>query len=431
MEYLWTKGLEPPVYPQLVGDQKTDVLVIGGGMAGVLCALRLHRAGVDSMLVEAKQIGLGITKGTTAVVSAQHSTLYQDLIRQLGLEGAKTYLDANLQAVAQFRRLAEDISCDFEDTPSILYSRTDRNKMEQEAAAVQSLGFGAEFLTETPLPHRIAGAVAFPGMAQFHPLKFLYGAAKGLRIFENTFVQRLENTTAYTTDGCIRAKKVIVATHFPFINRHGLYFLKLYQKRSFVIAIEHPEPLGCTLEAQAESGVYLRSYGNLLLIGGGDRRTGKKGEDFDVPRAFVRRFYSDAKEVFAWANQDCISLDGVPYIGTYSRSCPNVFVASGFNAWGMTGSMVAAEILTELVLERKNPYPFVFDPSRSMISPQYFTNLGESMIHFVTPTKKRCPHMGCALQWNPVEQSWDCPCHGSRFDQNGHLIDNPAKKDCF
>lgn len=322
MEFLWTKEASPPSFPTLEGDRDTGVLIIGGGMAGVLCALQLQEAGADYLLVEGAKIGGGMTRGTTAVLTAQHDTLYQDMIKKFGEEKAGLYLKANLRAVEQFRRRSRDIPCEFEERPSIMYSLHDRSLMQREAAAVRSLGLAADFITETPMPFPVAGAVRFNGMAQFHPLQFLYGAARGLHIYENTFVTKLEGTTAITKRGRIHAEKVIVATHYPFINSHGLYFAKLYQKRSFVIALENGPELGCTIEDAAAGGVYLRNYKNLLLVGQGDRRTGGRGGGFDVPWAFAKKNFPQAREKFAWANQDCVSLDGVPYIGAYSPALP-------------------------------------------------------------------------------------------------------------
>lgn len=429
MEYLWIKDVSSPGFPALEGSVDTDVLVIGGGMAGVLCALRLQESGADYLLVEGRRLGGGMTKGTTAVLTAQHDTLYKDMVRSFGPEKAALYLEANLRAVEQFRQLAQRIPCDFEERPSLMYSLHDRPRMEREAAAVQALGFDAEFCTETPLPFPVAGAVRYPRMAQFHPLKFLYGAARSLRICENTFVERLEGTTAFTARGQIRARRVIMAAHFPFLNRRGLYFVKLCQKRSFVIALEHAPDLGCTAVDAGEYGVYLRSYNGLLLVGGGDRRTGQKGADFALPRAFARRYFPQAREVYAWANQDCVPLDGVPYIGPYSPGLPGVYVATGFGLWGMTTSMVAAGLLTDLVLGRQTPYAEVFAPARSLFTGQLLANLGATAVNFAYPTTKRCPHMGCALKWNEAEHSWDCPCHGSRFTAEGRRLNGPAQRD--
>lgn len=429
MSFLWEDDVTSPQFPPLTRDAAADVLVIGGGMAGVLCAYTLKERGIKCLLVEAATLGSGITRGTTAVLSAQHDTLYSDLVRSFGAEKAKEYLDANLKAVAQFRRMSEHISCNFENRPSVMYSLEDRELMKLEADTVQALGYPAEFLSKTELPLEIAGAVRYPDMAQFHPLKFLYGAADGLNIHEHTFVRSVEDGIAFTDDGRIRAKSIIVATHFPFINRRGLYFLKLFQMRSFVLALENVPLPQNTYVQNSGDGMYFRPYGNLLLVGGGDHRTGYKKGGFNAVREFVRRYYPDGKEKYAWATQDCMSLDGVPYIGKYSPATPGLYVATGFNEWGMTSSMAAAQILADMIEGKKNPNASVFSPQRSMLQPQLFKNLGATLCDFAIPTVRRCSHLGCALRWNRAEHTWDCPCHGSRYDRRGKLIDNPAMHD--
>lgn len=429
MKYLWTENIETTRFPKLDGDTKTDVLIIGGGMAGVLCARFLQERGVDCILVEASAIGEGITKGTTAVITAQHDTLYTDIVKKYGFKKAKQYLDANLWAVEQFRKISKEIFCDFEDKPSVMYSRIDKVTLEHEAEIVCRLGFPAEFITKIPLPFEIAGAVSYPNMAQFHPLKFLTGIAKDLKIYEETFVRKVKGNTAYTDSGNINAKKIIIATHYPFINSKGMYPMKLYQTRSFVVALENAPDVSGTYVDTAEGGMYFRNYKNYLLVGGGDHRTGAKGGGIEAVRSFVHLNYPDAKEKYAWATQDCMSLDGIPYIGRYSPSTPDIYVATGFNEWGMTTSMVSASILADMVTGHQNKFAPVFAPNRSVMHKQLFVNLGKSITSLVRPTAKRCPHLGCALVWNKVEHSWDCPCHGSRFDKHGRLIDNPAMRD--
>lgn len=429
MEFLWIEGVKLPSFPQLQGEVNTDVLIIGGGMAGILCARKLADAGVDCVLLEGGEIGRGVTKGTTAVLSAQHDTLYRDFIKDFGQVKAKQYLDANLSALGQISCLCADIDCDFEVLPSVMYSRSDEGAMKSEAQAVNSLGFPAQFSKSTPLPFSVAGAVLYPNMAQFHPLKFLAGIAKGLNIYEHSFVHRLDGTTAYTRGGAVRANKVIVTTHFPFVNKHGFYYMKLYQKRSFVVAYENAPNLGCTIMDAAENGLYFRNYKDLLIIGGGDRRTGRGCGGYGVVREFAREYFPKAVEKYSWANQDCMSLDGAPYIGSYSAAMPGVFVATGFNEWGMTSSMVAANLLTELLTGRQATYAPVFAPDRSVMSGQLFANLGATAADFVIPTRRRCPHMGAALRYNSEEHTWDCPCHGSRFTEAGGRLDNPAQGD--
>lgn len=202
----------------------------------------------------------------------------------------------------------------------------------------------------------------------------------------------------------------------------------MYQHRSYVIAIENALNLEGMYVDEKQSGMSFRNYKNLMLVGGGDHRTGKHGGNYAELRDFIFKYYSKSKERYSWATQDCMTLDNIPYIGNYSKSTPDLYVATGFNKWGMTSSMVAAIILTDMILERKNDFSDVFSPSRSAFKPQLFINLGETLVNFLTPTIKRCPHLGCALKWNQVEHTWDCTCHGSRFKQNGDLIDNPAMK---
>ena len=175
-----------------------------------------------------------------------------------------------------------------------------------------------------------------------------------------------------------------------------------------------------------QKGLSFRSYQNLLLIGGGAHRTGKHGGNWTEVNRYANAFYPDAVLECEWAAQDCMSLDGIPYIGQYSKHTPDLYVATGFNKWGMTSAMVAAMILCDMVQGKQNDFAPVYSPSRSILKPQLVINGMESMVNLLTPTTKRCPHLGCALKWNPAEHSWDCPCHGSRFDEDGALLDNPA-----
>lgn len=168
---------------------------------------------------------------------------------------------------------------------------------------------------------------------------------------------------------------------------------------------------------------------DVLIIGGGEHRTGKKSQAWQELRAFAAKYYPQSQEKYHWATQDCMSLDGVPYIGRYSAKTPDLYVATGFNKWGMTSSMAAAEMLCNLITGKKT-YPLnIFSPSRTIMRPQLAVNAFEAAVNLVNFRPKRCPHLGCALKWNPYERSWDCPCHGSRFTEYGKLIDNPATAD--
>ncbi len=429
MDSVWSKTARPGVFSPLDGDITTDVLVIGGGMCGLLCAHRLENAGVDYVLVEANILCGGISQNTTAKITVQHGLCYHKLLDSFGIEGAKQYWAANRAAGNEYAALCQDMDCDFEFRDSYVYALDRRDELDRELTALHSLGVNAEFCSGTSLPFPVAGAVKLPNQAQFHPLKFAAELSKGLNLHEHTEVRELVGTTAHTNRGIIRAKKILVTTHFPFLNKHGLYFLKLYQHRSYVLALKNAPQLDGMYVDEAPKGLSFRNYGELLLLGGGDHRTGKQGGNWQELRSFVQKYYPNATEVAHWATQDCMSLDGVPYIGPYSASTEGLYVATGFNKWGMTSSMVAAMLLTDLVQGTESPWAPVFSPSRSILRPQLAVNAFEATVSLLTPTKKRCPHLGCALKWNPQEHSWDCPCHGSRFTKDGKLLDNPATGD--
>ena len=429
MESIWTATGQMPHFPPLPGDIRTDVLIIGGGMAGLLCAHELQKAGIRCIVAEAKTIAGGITRNTTAKITSQHGLCYKKMLDRFGIEKARLYLDANQNALERYRELCRKIDCDFTPQDNYIYSRTNRNKLEAELKALDAMGFAAEFAEDLPLPFPTLGAVKFSGQGQFHPLKFLAAIAKDLTIYENTPVLQLAGITAVTNRGIIRANAIIVATHFPFLNKHGSYFLKLYQQRSYAISLDNAQKLDGMYLDEQENGLSFRSYGDSLILGGGGHRTGKEGGSWRELESFTRQQYPNAVITHRWATQDCMTLDGIPYIGQYSARTRNLYVATGFNKWGMTSSMVAAQLLTDLVQEKKNPYASIFSPSRSMLHPQLGLNALESTKNLLTPTAPRCPHLGCALKWNPQEHSWDCPCHGSRFEENGRLIDNPATGD--
>ena len=234
---------------------------------------------------------------------------------------------------------------------------------------------------------------------------------------------------AITDHGTVNANHVIVTTHFPFINTHGSYFLKLYQHRSYVIALDNAQDVEGMYVDECRTGLSFRNHGNLLLLGGGGHRTGHKGGNWNELREFANRVYPKSTQQYRWAAQDCMSLDDIPYIGQYSKRTHHLYVASGFNKWGMTGAMTAALILTDTILGKHNDCADVFDPSRSILKPQLLINSFESTKNLLTISKKRCPHLGCALKWNSAEHSWDCSCHGSRFDKHGKVLDNPANGD--
>lgn len=428
MQSIWKKTTFPS-FDVLKRDIKTDVLIIGGGIAGILCAYHLKQAGMDPILLESDRLFSGTTGNTTAKLTVQHGLLYAKLLKTHGLETARLYAQANQAALDRYRKLCQKIDCDFEDCSAFVYTRKHPEQLEEELAALTQVGLSARLVPRLPLPFPVAGAVCLEGQAQFHPLKFLSAMVPDLTIYEHTPVLALRTGEALTPYARIQAEHIIVATHFPFLNRHGSYFLKMYQHRSYVLALRGAAlPAGMYIDGDF-SGLSFRTWGDLLLVGGGSHRTGKQGGCWQELAAFAQKYYPTAQEAGRWAAQDCMTLDGVPYIGRYAKHTPGLYVATGFQKWGMTSAMAAAMLLTDLICGRDNPYAQVFSPSRSMLRPQLARNVLSSVAGLLKPTRPRCPHLGCALTYNRQEHSWDCPCHGSRFTHEGKRLENPANGD--
>lgn len=425
MESIWNRS-SLPRFEALEGDVKTDVLIIGGGIAGILCAYMLECEGVDYILIEKDRICRGVTANTTAKITSQHGLIYSKLIHEFGPEAARMYYEANERAIGRFHTICAEADCDFEKKDSYVYSINRRDKLEKELRALEIIGANADFVRELPIPQKTVGAIRFENQAQFDPLKFVCAVAPGLNIYEQTKALSYNGHSIICEHATVTAQKIICATHFPFINKHGMYFAKMYQHRSYVLALEGAEDVNGMYVDENKDGLSFRNYNGLLLLGGGSHRTGKNGGNLTELLNFAKKHYPDTREKCRFATQDCMTLDGVPYIGQYSKSTPDFYVATGFNKWGMTSSMIAAELLCDLVLGRQNRYAPLFSPSRTMLRAQLAFNLFETTVNLLTPTRPRCPHLGCALKWNRQEHTWDCPCHGSRFTEKGELLNGPA-----
>ncbi len=425
---IWKNSIDLPQFSQLKKTIETEILIIGGGIAGILCAHKLQNEGHDVILIESDTIGCGATANTTAKITSQHGLIYQDLIKKFGAENAAKYLAANEMAINEFRSVAQKYPCDFEEISAYLYTIDRPHKLEQELSALKKIGHPASYINSMPLPFSTAGAVRFKNQAQFHPLKLVAQLSKELRCYEHTPALKIEADTVITPAGRIKAKKTIVTTHFPIFNKVGLYPLKMYQERSYIIALKNAPNVRGIYLCEQQGGLSIRNYKDYLLLGGGNHRTGKQGQGWKTLAAAAKRLFPDATLCAQWANQDCITLDKMPYIGQYSPHTPNLFVATGFNKWGMSLSMVASSIICNLIGGKENSFTDLFSPARSILSPKLLINAGESAINLINPKKPRCSHLGCALKWNPYEHSWDCPCHGSRFDKNGNVLNSPAIK---
>lgn len=475
MKSVWSESCKFRKREALNKDIKTDVLVIGAGIAGVLTAYMLKQKGRDVVLIDAAEIASGNTKNTTAKITSQHDLIYSKLIAEFGEEKARQYAKANELAIKKYKEIIEDkrIECDFEEKPAYVYSLNEVDVLKEEVEAAKNLGIDAEFVQEANLPFKINGAVKFNNQAQFNPLKFLKGISNELVIYENTRALEIKENLVVTSGGNITAKNIVVATHYPIMNAPGYYFMKMHQERSYVLALENKSEIdGMYIDLNKE-GYSFRTYNNLLLLGGISHRTGEneEGGSYDELRKVAKRLYPKAKEKYYWSAQDCMTIDGIPYIGRYSSETPNIYVATGFNKWGMTSSMVSAMIISDMILEKENDFSEIFSPRRfdlSLSINNIANDLIETAKNFIAqkvyiPSSEiehiknghggiieyngekvgvyknkegkeffvstKCTHLGCQLSWNSDELTWDCPCHGSRFDYKGRLIGSPATKD--
>lgn len=477
MDSIWTETIIIPEKNRLENNLQTDVVIIGAGITGILTAYFLEKSGLKTIILEANKIASGQTKHTTAKITSQHGLIYQSLLKTLGEETTKLYAKKNENAISYYQKLIQDlnIDCDFKLCYSYLYSTKNLKPLEEEVNIAKKSGIDAYLTFDTELPFPIKGAACFKNQAQFHPLKFLKFLSKSLTIYEQSQVLSIdkEKQIVKTQHGCIKADYIVIATHFPFINSPGYYFMRMHQERSYVLALTNIKPMKNLYYGIDKDDFSFRGFQEYLLLGGGSHRTGKKGsqECYSLLRNFSNKWYPGSIETGHWAAQDCMTLDGLPYIGCYSSSTPNIFVATGFGKWGMTNSMIAAKTLTKQILKKENNANKIFSPNRfhasaSMsqliedgtqsikgLTKEKFTFPKETLPEIsegegniiqyngkkigVYKDKKgnlffvsvKCPHLGCELSWNKEELSWDCPCHGSRFDYHGNLIDNPAMED--
>ncbi|MBR7133125.1 MAG: FAD-dependent oxidoreductase [Clostridia bacterium] len=428
MKSVWNEGIKYPQFKTLKGDITADVLIIGGGIAGILCAKKLADEGIDYVLLEANRILNGNTQGTTAKITVGHGLIYSKTEKSYGTEFAKKYYQANKKAMEKLFELAERYPCDFETKDLYIYSKDNPLKLKDEYKVLKEIGAEAELCQTKELPFATASAVKHTSQGQFNPLKMLYKIAVELNIYENSHVHKIKENTAFCADGTVTFKKVIFAAHFPFVNRMGLYYAKLYQNRSYAAAIKNAAKYDGMYVDENDGGFSFRNYKEYLIVAGGGAKTGKSGGGFYELERDLKKFYPDCEITHKFAAQDCMSLDGIPYIGRYSLLKDNYFVATGFNKWGMTSAMAAADLLCDMVKGKPNEFSELFNPHRSIFHKQLLLNIGSSAVNLLTPSVPRCSHLGCALKWNKQERVWECPCHGSRFTEKGDILDNPAVK---
>lgn len=461
MKSIWESNLELAGRKPLQSNLTVQIVVIGAGIAGILTAYFLKERGHQVIVVETKEIAGGQTKGTTAKITSQHGMCYEKLIRKIGREKARIYAQANEEAISVYEQIIakEKISCHFEKRAAYLYTvqESGKAKLQKEAEAARSLGIKAQFVEGkeiTELPFKVSGAVCFENQAWFHPLAFIKHLSDKIEIFEHTKVLSVKKHKVLTDKGTITAQNIVFATHYPFVNLPGFYFLRQHQERSYVLALKEQKELLGMYYGIDKNGLSFRSAGDILLLGGGGHRTGKnKGknkkyknetcENRNTGYVYLRKmaqvYYPNAEEAAAWSAQDCMPHDHLPFIGKYSMLRPYWYVATGFKKWGMTSAMVAAITISNQICGVSHDFALnknIFTPQRVQFRASIknlVIDIGESIQGLgkglFSKKKHRCPHMGCRLEWNAEESSWDCPCHGSRFDSAGTLQDNPAQID--
>ena len=462
-------------FGKLNGDVECDVTVIGGGVAGLWCAYKLVKAGKSVVLLEAKRVGSGVTAGSTAILTYAQDVIYQPLIKKHGEDVARKYLADTREAIAAIKK----INCDMEATEYVLFSVKGKGKraLKKERAAYEKLGVKVSEAKDVGLPYKVKYALRFGDSYQFNPLKLCDWLAgeivkKGGKIFEGKrVVNAPDGQTLNVGDYTVTAKNFVVATHFPFINKVGLFWLKMWQDMNYCMAFRAKDDfcVGRSYESIDKTGFEYRRVGSDILVDGVSVRVGAKPyrSKYRVIQEHIEKHFGRVKETARYVAQDVITMDKLPYAGLYSHFADNVYVVTGFNKWGMTNAWICARVVTDMILgkgEKKN----IYSPQRvvlfknpletfehvGVVAASFANDLlnldakkfkrigiGQGAVirhkgHRVGASRDKdgkvrlisgiCPHMGCNLKWNKDERTFDCPCHGSRFDTKGEIINGPA-----
>lgn len=478
-------------YQNLSDDISFDVCIIGGGITGITAGYLLVKEGLKVAILDAGSILNGTTGHTTAKITAQHGLIYDELINHFGVEKAKQYYLAAEQSRQFIKKTIESkkIDCDFQMEDAYVYAITDQSaqKIHNEMEAYQKLDIQGQIADTIPFATKTSGVIIMNNQSQFHPLKYLKELVKdfiqdGGVIYENTTAidveEGTENTVLTREGHKLTCKYVIAASHFPFCDKKGFYFTRMYAERSYVIAIkakmDYPGGMYISADQPSRSLRYTTMNDEkLILVGGENHKTGQ-GIDmikhYHALEEYAEEIIGIEKYHYRWSAQDLITLDKVPYIGPITPKHSNIFVATGYRKWGMTNGTTAALILKDLIIKKENTYSEIFSPSRFEVDPSIkkFISInadvaGELLkgklefvpkdptdladdegsvvmfngkragaykepngrVHIVDTT---CTHLGCECEWNSGERTWDCPCHGSRFSYTGEVVEGPAKK---
>ncbi len=491
LESFWVKTTPSTNFNTLEEGLSVDVAILGAGIVGITAAALLKESGLSVAVIEAQKIVKDVTAYTTAKITVAHNIIYQHIISEYGEEGARKYGKANQSAIDKIESIINNynISCDFKRFPCYLYTEGgDSDKIKKESDAAKKAGLDVSYEKKIPLERfNVNGAVKFENQAEFHPRKYLIGLIEKIHgnkcyIFENTRAMDIKegDINEITTDkGSIKAKNIIISTHVPFYDP-GKLFTKMYPSRSYALGFyikeKFPEAMFIGVDPVYTYRAVPTEKGEMIIAGGVNHKAGHVTDTVECYERLKEHAMNhfDVESIdYHWSTQDNITMDKVPYIGKANSKSKGVYVATGFMKWGMTNGTVAAMILSDLILGKENPWSSFFDPSRSMPkleSTKEFIGTNISVVkellggklsraHSMDPSKLKegegrilktngkevaackdengkiyvlstpCTHMGCRVNWNNAEMTWDCPCHGSRFNYDGKVIHGPALMD--
>ena len=411
---IWDQYKSNKNYPKLVKDITTDCLVIGGGIVGILCAYQLNQNNINVVLVEQNKIGSGVTSKTSAFVTAQHETLYQDLAKRYGLDVALEYFIINNDAIKEYIKLSEKYDFDLEETTSTLFS-SNIDIISKEYQILKKIGVDAYINNNIPYYNDGYG-ITFNKQLIINPMKLINALSNDLEIYENSKVIKLKKNYAILDNNCIiRFNKVIIATNYPINNKLNMLFMKITQRVSYLVCVKSENVKGniqkekiqkenilekkvqgtyCSLD----DGLYFRSYKDYLLVGGNDRDTGSLCINIFINEVIKRLNIKKEDIIYSWSGQDCITCDGIPYIGKSDIFHKNHFVVSGFNLWGFTFSLFTSKLVLNYVLDNKN-YKLT-RINRFVLNKNLIKNIKNSIKYLLKFNKPRCKHFGCALVYN-------------------------------